>query len=40
MKTSRAAINRLLDPHNTSVTLNSIVKATSILGKKLKIAFA
>lgn len=40
MNTSRAALNRLLDPNNTSVTLRSIVKVARILGKKIKFLFA
>jgi antitoxin HicB len=37
MGTSRAAVDRLLDPTNTSVTLNTLGKAASILGKRIKI---
>jgi antitoxin HicB len=37
MKTSRAALNRLLDPENDSVTLQTMEKASKILGKKLQI---
>jgi antitoxin HicB len=37
MGTSRAAVDRLLDPTNTSVTLHTLGKAASILGKQLKI---
>jgi antitoxin HicB len=37
MGTSRAAVDRLLDPNNTSVTLNTLSKATRILGKKIEI---
>jgi hypothetical protein len=33
MNTSRSALDRLLDPDNTSVTLQSIGKAASVLGK-------
>jgi len=40
MHTSRAAVQRLLDPSNTSVTLNSIVKAVGALGKKIQISIA
>lgn len=40
MHTSRSALERLLDEKNTSVTLNTLVRAGSILGKKLKITFA
>ncbi len=35
MGTSRAAINRLLNPHNNAVTLATLTKAANILGKKL-----
>jgi antitoxin HicB len=38
MGTSRAAVDRLLDPTNTSVTLNTLSKAARILGKKIEIA--
>ncbi len=37
MGTSRAAVDRLLDPKNTSITLNTLGKAASILGKRIKI---
>jgi antitoxin HicB len=40
MKTSRAVINRLLDPDNESVTLYTLKKAASIVGKKLRLEFA
>ena len=36
MKTSRAALERLLDPANASVTLSTLERAASALGKKLK----
>jgi antitoxin HicB len=36
MGTSRAAVDRLLDP-NTSVTLNTLSKAARILGKRIEI---
>jgi antitoxin HicB len=39
MHTSRSALYRLLDPKNTSITLNTLVKAFHILGKKLKVSF-
>jgi predicted DNA-binding protein (UPF0251 family) len=39
MKTSRAAVDRLLDPSNSSVTLNTLGKAASALGRKVKIEF-
>ena len=37
MKTSRAAVDRLLDGSNASVTLNTLGKAARVLGRKLKI---
>ena len=37
MKTSRAAVDRLLDAGNTSVTLTTLAKAASALGRKVKI---
>ncbi len=36
MQTSRAALNRLLDPDNPSVTLLTMDKAASVLGKNLR----
>ena len=39
MNTSRAAINRLLDPNNTSITLASMESAAIAVGKKVKIEF-
>ena len=37
MRTSRAALNRLLDPDNPSVTLLTMDRAASVLGKRLKV---
>ena len=37
MKTSRAAVDRLLDASNSSVTLNTLGKAARALGRKVKI---
>jgi antitoxin HicB len=37
MGTSRAAVDRLLDPDNTSITLNTLGKVANILGKRIKI---
>ena len=37
MKTSRAAVDRLLDPNNTSVTLLTLNRAARALGRRLKI---
>jgi len=39
MKTSRASLERLLDPANPSVTLTTLERAAVILGKKLKVEF-
>jgi predicted XRE-type DNA-binding protein len=39
MKTSRAAVDRLLDTSNSSVTLNTLGKAARALGRKIKIEF-
>ncbi len=40
MKTSRAALDRLLDPENASVTLLTLERAAKALGKRLKIELA
>ena len=40
MKTSRAALERLLDPANASVTLATLERAASALGKKLRVELA
>jgi len=40
LNTSRTAVNRLLDPENTSINLRTMEKAAKILGKKLKVSFA
>ncbi|MGC1402983.1 MAG: helix-turn-helix domain-containing protein [Thermodesulfobacteriota bacterium] len=40
MKTSRAALERLLDPDNPSVTLSTLERAASALGKKLRVELA
>lgn len=37
MHTSRAAVDRLLDASNPSVTLNTLGKAARALGRKIKI---
>ena len=38
METSRSALDRLLDPENSSVTLQTLERAATVLGKKLKIS--
>ncbi len=40
MKTSRASLERLLDPSHSSVTLATLERAATVLGKKLKIELA
>jgi len=40
MRTSRSAINRLLDPNNRSVTLTTLEEAALALGKRLTISLA
>lgn len=37
MKTSRSAVDRLLDPSNPSVTLSTLERAASAVGKRLRI---
>ncbi len=39
MKTSRAAVERLLDPDNTSITLATLGRAAAALGKSLSVGF-
>ena len=38
MNTSRAVVNRLLNPDNSSLTLHTLESATQALGKRLKIS--
>jgi hypothetical protein len=38
MRTSRAALDRLLDPENISVTLQTLGKAAKVLGRKVTIS--
>ncbi len=38
MQTSRAAVDRLLDPNNESATLATLEKAALALGKRLQVA--
>lgn len=37
MKTSRRQLDRLLDPRNTSVTLSTLRRAASAVGRKLRV---
>lgn len=40
MATSRSQLDRLLDPDNTSITLESLDRLARAVGKQLKIEFA
>lgn len=40
MNTSRAALDRLLDPANPSITLQTLQSAARALGKRLRVEFA
>lgn len=40
MNTSRSQLDRLLDPNNTSITLDSLDRLARAVGKQLKIEFA
>lgn len=35
--TSRAAVNRILDPLNTSLTLNTLARTAAVLGCRIKL---
>ena len=37
MRTSRAALNRLLDPENDAVTLNTLFRAASAVGRQIRL---
>jgi antitoxin HicB len=39
MHTSRAAVNRLLDPENASLTVANLGRAAAALGKKVEVRF-
>lgn len=39
MKTSRTQVDRLLDPDNNKVQLDTLERAASILGKELRVEF-
>jgi len=36
LKTSRTGVDRLLDPENTSITLNTMAKVADLLGKRME----
>ncbi|MEQ1887958.1 MAG: helix-turn-helix transcriptional regulator [Alphaproteobacteria bacterium] len=38
LQTSRTGIDRLLDPNNTSVTLNTLARVATVLGKRIEFA--
>jgi DNA-binding Xre family transcriptional regulator len=40
MNTSRSALDRLLDPENPSITLQTLQRAARALGKRLRVEFA
>jgi antitoxin HicB len=37
MKTSRSQLDRILDPDNSKIQLDTIMKAASVLGRELRI---
>jgi hypothetical protein len=37
MQTSRMALDRLLDPDNTSVTLHTMLKAAAAVGRRVRV---
>ena len=39
LETSRTAISRILDPENTSITLNTIEKIAKYIGKRIVLSF-
>lgn len=38
LNTSRAALDRLLDEHNTGVTLQSLAKVAEVMNKRLEVS--
>lgn len=40
MGTSRAALERLLDPNNTAMTLHTLDKAARVIGRKLHVSIS
>lgn len=38
LQTSRTGVDRLLDPRNTSITLNTMAKVAQLLGKRIEFA--
>lgn len=39
LQTSRTQVRRLLDPHNTSITLSTLQRAADVVGHRLIIGF-
>jgi len=37
MRTSRAALDRLLDPNNDAVTLSTLQKAATAIGREIRL---
>ncbi|NLJ47692.1 MAG: XRE family transcriptional regulator [Treponema sp.] len=37
LETSRAAVDRLLDPENDSITLHTLKRAAEVIGKRLRL---
>jgi antitoxin HicB len=37
MRTSRAALDRLLDPNNAAVTLSTLQKAAAVVGRQVRL---
>jgi plasmid maintenance system antidote protein VapI len=40
LHTSRSQLNRLLDPQNTAISLETITRAAKVLGKKVIVRIA
>jgi len=40
LRTSRSQLDRLLDPNNTSITLDTITRAAQVLGKRIIVRIA
>lgn len=40
MQTSRAQVDRLLDPNNTGATLETLMRAARVLGRELRLELA
>lgn len=38
LETSRSAVDRILDPENTSINLTTMAKLAEVMGKKLQIS--